>query len=52
MNKNTSLKFTEESSVTFQSSVSGPGEFGLNGDPVGQARTLEFTAPPELHHKF
>ena len=29
MKKNTSWKFTDESSVTFQSSVSGPGEFGL-----------------------
>ena len=28
MNKNTSWKFTDESFVTFQSSVSGPGEFG------------------------
>ena len=28
MKKNLSLKFTDESSVTFQSSVSGPGEFG------------------------
>ena len=27
--KNTSWKFMDESSVTFQSSVSGPGEFGL-----------------------
>ena len=30
MKKNTSWKFTDESSVTFLSSVSGPGEFGLN----------------------
>ena len=30
MKKNTSWKFTDESSVTFQSSISGPGEFGLN----------------------
>ena len=29
MKKNTSCKFTDESSVTFQSSVSGRGEFGL-----------------------
>ena len=29
MKKNTSWKFTDESSVTFQSSVSGPGEFSL-----------------------
>ena len=29
MKKNTSWKFTDESSVTFQSFVSGPGEFGL-----------------------
>ena len=29
MKKNTSWKFTDESSVTFQLSVSGPGEFGL-----------------------
>ena len=29
MKKNTSWKFTDESSVTFQSSVSGPSEFGL-----------------------
>ena len=29
MKKNTSWKFTDESSVTFQSSVSGAGEFGL-----------------------
>ena len=28
MKKNTSWKFTDESSVTFQSSVSRPGEFG------------------------
>ena len=28
MKKNTSWKFTDELSVTFQSSVSGPGEFG------------------------
>ena len=30
MKKNTSWKFTDESSVTFQSSVSGAGEFGQN----------------------
>ena len=29
MKKNKSWKFTDESTVTFQSSVSGPGEFGL-----------------------
>ena len=29
MKKNTSWKFTDESSVTFQSSIRGPGEFGL-----------------------
>ena len=29
MKKNTSWKFTDESSVTFQSSVSEAGEFGL-----------------------
>ena len=29
MKKNTSWKFTDESSITFQSSISGPGEFGL-----------------------
>ena len=29
MKKNTSWKFTDELSVTFQSSVSGVGEFGL-----------------------
>ena len=29
MKKNLSSKFTDELSVTFQSSVSGPGEFGL-----------------------
>ena len=29
MKENTSWKFTDELSVTFQSSVSGPGEFGL-----------------------
>ena len=29
MKKNMSWKFTDESFVTFQSSVSGPGEFGL-----------------------
>ena len=29
MKKNTSWKFMDELSVTFQSSVSGPGEFGL-----------------------
>ena len=29
MKKNTSWKFTDESSVTFQASVSGTGEFGL-----------------------
>ena len=29
MKKNTSWKFTDELSVTFQSSVSGAGEFGL-----------------------
>ena len=28
MKKNTSWKFTDESSVIFQFSVSGPGEFG------------------------
>ena len=28
MKKNTSWKFTDESSVTFQSSLSGAGEFG------------------------
>ena len=28
MKKNTSWKFTDESSITFQSSVNGPGEFG------------------------
>ena len=31
MKKNTSWKFTDESSVTFQLSVSGPGEFGHTG---------------------
>ena len=30
MKKNTSWKFTDESSVTFQSPVSGPGESGLS----------------------
>ena len=30
MKKNTSWKFMDESSVTFQLSVSGPGEFGLS----------------------
>ena len=30
MKKNMSWKFTDESSVTFQSSVSGPGEVSLN----------------------
>ena len=30
MKKNTSWKFTDELSVTFQSSVSGAGEFGLS----------------------
>ena len=30
MKTNTSWKFTDESSVTFQSSISGPGEFGLS----------------------
>ena len=30
MKKNTSWKFTDELSVTFQSSVSGVGEFGHN----------------------
>ena len=30
MKKNTSWKFTDELSVTFQLSVSGAGEFGLN----------------------
>ena len=29
MKKNTSWKFTDELSVTFQSSVTGAGEFGL-----------------------
>ena len=29
MKKNTSWKFMDESSITFQSSVSGLGEFGL-----------------------
>ena len=29
MKKNTSWKFTDESSITFQLSISGPGEFGL-----------------------
>ena len=29
MKKKTSWKFTDESSVTFQLSVSGPGEFGI-----------------------
>ena len=29
MKKNMSSKFMDESSVTFHSSVSGPGEFGL-----------------------
>ena len=30
MKKNTSWKFTDELSITFQLSVSGAGEFGLN----------------------
>ena len=30
MKKNMSWKFTDETSVTFQSSVSGVGEFGLS----------------------
>ena len=29
MKKNTSWKFMDKSSVTFQLSISGPGEFGL-----------------------
>ena len=29
-----SWKFTDESSVTFQSSVSGPGEFGLRAEKI------------------
>ena len=29
MKKNMSWKFTDESSITFQSSISGVGEFGL-----------------------
>ena len=29
MKKNTSWKFTDEASVTFQLSISGPGEFSL-----------------------
>ena len=29
MKKNMSWKFTDELSITFQSSLSGPGEFGL-----------------------
>ena len=33
MKKNTSWTFTDESSVTFQSSVSGAGEFGPNHFP-------------------
>ena len=36
MKKNTSWKFTDELSVTFQSSVSGAGEFGLCVDKSAQ----------------
>ena len=32
MKKKTSWKFMDESSITFQSSVSGAGEFGLCGE--------------------
>ena len=34
MKKNTSWKFMDESSVTFQSSISGPGEFGLCSNDI------------------
>ena len=35
MKKNTTWKFTDELSITFQSSVSGAGEFGLRPNSPG-----------------
>ena len=49
MKKNTSQKFTDESSVTFQSSVSGPGEFGLSLTKSGLA---DFTAKVDKFRHF
>ena len=40
MKKNMSWKFTDESSVTFQSSVSGAGEFGLSNIKYSEKLTL------------
>ena len=41
MKKNTSWKFTDELSVTFQSSVSGAGEFGLSEVGKDHVKHLE-----------
>ena len=41
MKKNTSWKFTDELSITFQLSVSGAGEFGLSMEkPHGKTKTF------------
>ena len=44
MEKNLSWKFTDESSATFQSSVSGPGEFGPSLSPHLQWIVRNFLA--------
>ena len=47
MKKNMSWKFTDESSVTFQSSVSGPGEFGQ-----GTYLQTDFQLPIQIDRYF
>ena len=55
MKKNTSWKFTDELSVTFQSSVSGAGEFGLspynslNFGPKSKTAIFEIDLPLVFH---
>ena len=48
MKKNPSWKFTDESSVTFQSSISGPGEFGLGLDRARPLKTQTRLFPARL----
>ena len=53
MKKNTSWKFMDESSVTFQSSVSGPGEFGhsVNGTSKNRRTEIWYFSVNRLHHQ-
>ena len=50
MKKNMSWKFTDESSETFQSSVSGPGEFGLKSKDACLTMRVNFFLKLTLHY--